>query len=172
MGTGQRFKYRPPVWALICAVVLIGGVALLLHTLHEQQHVAQAAARLQSLDESSTRHTGAGQQPQLFLDEIDVSPSMRRAGQALRNRRFYQAGLTLAQVFVATAGQSVRIKYPSQVAFSAQSARASAAEAQALHARMGGHGHFPRIFSDLPRGSQTFPKMSLISQKPSFWLIK
>lgn len=68
-------------------------------------NVAQAATRLQSLNESNTRQTGAGQRPQLFIDEIDVSPSMRRAGDALQKRRFYQAGLTFAQVFVATSGE-------------------------------------------------------------------
>jgi hypothetical protein len=68
-------------------------------------NVAQAAARLQYLDESSTSQTGAGQRPQLFIDGLDVSPSLRRAGEALKNGRFYQAGLTLAQVFVATAGE-------------------------------------------------------------------
>ena len=68
-------------------------------------NVAQAATRLQSLNESNTRQTAAGQRPQLFINEIDVSPSMRRAGEALQKRRFYQAGLTLAQVFVATSGE-------------------------------------------------------------------
>lgn len=68
-------------------------------------NVAQAAATLQSLDESSTSQTGAGQRPQLFIAGLDVSPSLRRAGEALKNRRFYQAGLTFAQVFVATAGE-------------------------------------------------------------------
>ena len=44
MGTGQRFVYRPPAWAVVLAAVLLSGVALLLHTLHDQQHVAAAVA--------------------------------------------------------------------------------------------------------------------------------
>ena len=45
MGTGQRYFYRPPTWAIILLTVLLGGIALVLHTLHDQQHLAAAAAR-------------------------------------------------------------------------------------------------------------------------------
>ena len=44
MGTGQRYWYRPPTWAIILLTVLLGGIALVMHTLHDQQHLAAAAA--------------------------------------------------------------------------------------------------------------------------------
>ena len=47
MGTGSSFRYRPPTWLVACTLVVLGGLALFLRTLHAQQHVAQAAAQEQ-----------------------------------------------------------------------------------------------------------------------------
>jgi len=47
MGTGSSFRYRPPIWLIACTLVVLGGLALFLRTLHDQQHVAQAAAHEQ-----------------------------------------------------------------------------------------------------------------------------
>jgi len=44
MGTGSAFRYRPPTWLIAVMLVVLGGLALVLRTLHEQQSLARAAA--------------------------------------------------------------------------------------------------------------------------------